>query len=117
MERSRSTPGSVSLSTSRQAFQGKHWSGLRQKICVSMLGAAALVFVSGSAEAGKPAPVQASCHFQSQGNKIKRVVFLTFDNVHLRRDNPNVPSDLEQMPHLLNFLLENGKIGRASCRE
>lgn len=75
-----------------------------------MLGAAALVFVSGSAQAGKPAPVQASCHFQSAGNKIKRVVFLTFDNVHLRRDNPNVPSDLEQMPHLLNYLQDNGTV-------
>jgi len=40
----------------------------------------------------------------------KRVVFLTFDNVHLRRDNPNVPSDLEQMPHLLNFLQDNGTV-------
>jgi hypothetical protein len=28
--------------------------------------------------------------------------------VHLRRDNPNVPSDLEQMPNLLNFLESNG---------
>jgi hypothetical protein len=30
--------------------------------------------------------------------------------VHLRRDNPNVPSDLEQMPNLLNFILDNGTI-------
>lgn len=75
-----------------------------------MLSAAALAFVTGSAEAGKPAPVQASCHFQSAGNKIKRVVFLTFDNVHLRRDNPNVPSDLELMPHLLNYLQDNGTV-------
>jgi hypothetical protein len=64
--------------------------------------------VSGTAEAA--APVQPSCHLQSARNKIKRVVFLQFDNVHLRRDNPNVPSDLEQMPHLLNFLLENGTV-------
>ena len=42
------------------------------------------------------------------GNGVKRVVFLDFDNVHLLRDNPNVPSDLEQMPHLLNFLENNG---------
>ena len=31
-----------------------------------------------------------------------------FDDVHLRRDNPNVLSDMEQMPNLLNFLLDNG---------
>ena len=35
---------------------------------------------------------------------IKHVVHIQFDNVHLRRDNPNVPSDLEQMPNLLNFM-------------
>jgi hypothetical protein len=68
-----------------------------------------LALVSAPAQAS-PAPLQASCHLQSQGNKIKRVVFLQFDNVHLRRDNPNVPSDLEQMPHLLNFLQDNGTV-------
>jgi hypothetical protein len=30
--------------------------------------------------------------------------------VHFFRDNPNVPSDLEQMPHLLNFLESNGTV-------
>jgi hypothetical protein len=38
------------------------------------------------------------------------VVYLQFDNVHLRRDNPNVPSDLEQMPNLLNFLTDEGTL-------
>jgi hypothetical protein len=28
----------------------------------------------------------------------------------LRRDNPNVPSDLEQMPHLLDFMKDNGVV-------
>jgi hypothetical protein len=28
------------------------------------------------------------------------VISLVFDKVHLFRDNPNVPSDLELMPHL-----------------
>src|SRR6266849_2276103 len=73
-----------------------------------LLGAAALAIASENAKAA--APLQASCHLQSAANKIKRVVYLTFDNVHLRRDNPNVPSDLEQMPHLLNFLLDNGTV-------
>ena len=107
MERSRSMLESISLSTSRQASQGKNWSGLRQKILASMLAAGAVAFISGSAEAAQPAPGQASCHL---GNGIKHVVILTFDNVHLRRDNPNVPSDLEQMPHLLNFLQDNGTV-------
>ena len=42
----------------------------------------------------------ASCHL---GNGVKHVVTLMFDNVHYFRDNPNVPSDLQQMPNLLNF--------------
>ena len=42
------------------------------------------------------------------GNGIKHVVNVVFDNVHLTRDNPNVPSDLELMPNLLNFIENNG---------
>src|SRR6202043_2170508 len=46
-----------------------------------------------------------SCHL---GNGVKHVVQLTFDNVHFFRDNPNVPSDLQMMPNLLNFFEDNG---------
>src|ERR1039458_8546051 len=46
-----------------------------------------------------------SCHL---GNGVKHVVELTFDNVHYFRDNPNVPSDLQMMPNLLNFFENNG---------
>ena len=49
----------------------------------------------------------ASCHL---GNGIQHVVQLTFDNVHFFRDNPNVQSDLELMPNLLNFFTSNGTI-------
>ena len=42
--------------------------------------------------------------------KIKHVVYIEFDNVHFTRDNPNVPSDLEQMPNLLNFLKDKGTL-------
>jgi hypothetical protein len=38
------------------------------------------------------------------------VINIVFDNVHFFRDNPNVPSDLEQMPNLLNFLKSNGTV-------
>ena len=44
------------------------------------------------------------------GNGVKHVINIIFDNVHFFRDNPNVPSDLEQMPHLLNFLRANGTV-------
>ena len=36
------------------------------------------------------------------------MIYLQFDNTHYTRDNPNVPSDLQQMPNLLNFITGNG---------
>ena len=48
-----------------------------------------------------------SCHL---GKGVKHVVDLTFDNVHFFRDNPNVPSDLQMMPNLLNFFTSNGTL-------
>jgi hypothetical protein len=38
------------------------------------------------------------------------VVYIQFDNTHLRRDRAAVPSDLEQMPHLLDFMRDNGTV-------
>jgi hypothetical protein len=43
-------------------------------------------------------------------SKIQHVVYIQFDNVHFTRDNPNVPSDLEQMPHLLDFIKKHGTL-------
>ena len=50
---------------------------------------------------------EAAC---SLGNGIKHVVYMQFDNTHFLRDNANVPSDLEQMPTLLNFLSGKGML-------
>src|SRR5262249_34071246 len=44
------------------------------------------------------------------GNRVQHVVNIVFDNVHFSRDNPTVLSDLEQMPHLPNFLESNGTV-------
>src|SRR5579864_987578 len=44
------------------------------------------------------------------GNNVQHVFEITFDNVHFFRDNPNVPSDLELMPHLLQFIEQNGTL-------
>jgi hypothetical protein len=75
---------------------------------------------SASAGVGKPviAPagqtgklVSASssgCQLNSAKGQVKHVIYVQFDNVHFTRDNPNVPSDLEQMPDLLNFIKQNG---------
>jgi hypothetical protein len=81
--------------------------------CAALLGGFAL---AGSATPGLAATTPAAhpavrviatngCQL---GNGIKHVVQLTFDNVHFFRDNPNVPSDLEMMPNLLNFFENNG---------
>src|SRR5579859_4198747 len=51
-----------------------------------------------------------SCALSQPTSAIKHVIYLQFDNVHLTRDNPNVPSDLEQMPNLLHFLTNNGTV-------
>lgn len=67
------------------------------------------------AEARTPRPIplappagNSTCQLNSARGQIQHVVYIQFDNVHFTRDNPNVPSDLEQMPHLLNFLEGQG---------
>lgn len=59
---------------------------------------------------GLTSSVHAQCQLNSPSGKIKHVVYVEFDNVHFTRDNPNVPSDLEQMPNLLNFISKNGAL-------
>src|SRR5262245_63726680 len=55
-----------------------------------------------------PQPSANGCQLNSDYGAIQHVIEIQFDNVHFTRDNPNVPSDLEQMPHLLNFIEANG---------
>ncbi len=75
-------------------------------VAIAALAAAAIIPGQASAQApAAAAPATATC---SLGNGITHVVNIVFDNVHLTRDNPNVPSDLEQMPNLLNFIENNG---------
>ena len=69
-------------------------------------GSALAVLIGGLTLGAQAA--DAACRLGGAGHKIEHVVFFQFDNVHFTRDNPNVPSDLEQMPHLLNFLTSNG---------
>ncbi len=54
-----------------------------------------------------------ACALNSPRENIKHVVTIIFDNMHFQRDPARdgstlVPSDLEQMPHLLNFIKNNG---------
>jgi hypothetical protein len=75
------------------------------------LGAALAFAVAWALVATKLAtPAFAECQLNSPSGKIRHVVYVEFDNVHFTRDNPNVPSDLEQMPNLLNFIEQNGTL-------
>ena len=56
---------------------------------------------------GFTANARAACQLS---NGVKHVVYIEFDNQHFSRDNPNVPSDLEQQPNLLNFITHNGTL-------
>jgi hypothetical protein len=60
-----------------------------------------------SAHEGEGPPSSSTCRLD---NGVQHVIFIVFDNTHFVRDNPNVPSDLEQMPHLLNFLKDQGTV-------
>src|SRR5207248_11597012 len=71
---------------------------------VAAIASAAGVGVRGAAAS---AP---TCQLKSAGGNTKHVIHIQFDNTHFLRDNPNVPSDLEQMPHLLNFITNNGTL-------
>jgi hypothetical protein len=51
-----------------------------------------------------------TCTLNSAKGQIQHVIYIQFDNTHFTRDNPNVPSDLEQMPNLLNFIQSNGVV-------
>jgi hypothetical protein len=83
---------------------------------VTALAATALAATSvstGPAAANQTAPGRQpsrDCRLDPANHDIQHVIYLQFDNVHFTRDNPNVPSDLEQMPHLLNFLTHNGTL-------
>jgi hypothetical protein len=69
---------------------------------------AASALLAGSLAAAPAALGAPTCDLRSAGDNVQHVIYIQFDNTHLRRDDPNVPSDLEQMPHLLNFIENNG---------
>jgi hypothetical protein len=78
-------------------------------VLVAACVAAALV--SGIISHGAPAADAAGpCQLGAKNGQIKHVIYLQFDNTHFRRDVAGVPSDLEQMPNLLNFLKGNGTL-------
>ncbi|HEX3224902.1 MAG TPA: hypothetical protein VHQ89_02300 [Gaiellaceae bacterium] len=67
----------------------------------------------GSGSGSASAADSSSCTLGTKGSgPIKHVIYLQFDNTHYNRDdnNQSVASDLQQMPHLLDFLQKNGTL-------
>jgi len=82
-------------------------------LAVLVAACAAVALTTGVASrGGSSASASGPCQLGSKAGQVKHVIYLQFDNTHFRRDdkNKNVPSDLEQMPHLLNFLKGNGTL-------
>jgi hypothetical protein len=82
----------------------------RGALLATLAGVCAVAaLVTGAVSHGTPSASAAAPCTLANG-QIKHVIYLQFDNTHFRRDRSNVPSDLEQMPHLLNFLKDNGTL-------
>ena len=80
---------------------------LHMAAIVPLVGAAFAGFsTNGAAAAAAASP--GTCTLNSAKGQIQHVINVQFDNTHFTRDDPNVPSDLEQMPNLLNFIEGNG---------
>ncbi|MEA2619539.1 MAG: hypothetical protein QOC97_312, partial [Chloroflexota bacterium] len=95
----------------RNSAPGTH---AAHRIAVSMataiLVAASLTIAPATARPVTASVPTGSCQLRSSNGDIQHVIYVQFDNVHYLRDNPNVPSDVEQMPNLLNFIKSNGTL-------
>jgi len=78
--------------------------------CLMTVGAAAAQTRGDARHANTSSTAASGCQLNSRGGAIKHVVYLQFDNTHYMRDDASVASDLEQMPHLLNFLKSSGTL-------
>src|SRR5262245_23134651 len=75
---------------------------MKQKISAGLLSLIAFLSMTSTVHADQRCPLSAP------GSALKHIVFLEFDNLQLERDVPHVPSDLEQMPHVLQFFTQHG---------
>jgi hypothetical protein len=95
------------------AHIAKLWSRPLAKYATTALLLAVLVGSSAFIAFGRNAHATATdtgCHLNSARGDIQHVIYIQFDNTHFTRDTPNVPSDLEQMPNLKNFIEQNGAL-------
>src|SRR5437016_9879864 len=94
-------------------MQSRRFPGIQRALVVVLaagLAASVLVGTPALRSASAVRAAASSCQLDSAKGDIKHVIYIQFDNTHFRRDNPNVPSDLEQMPNLLNFIRNNGTL-------
>ena len=78
-------------------------------LTLAAAGALALASPGRSSSVATSSSAATGCQLSPNG-QIKHLVNMQFDNTHFARDRADVPSDLEQMPHLLNFLTSNGTL-------
>jgi len=88
----------------------KRSTGLAAGLAAAAIAVLAAVGATGAIGDNGHHQTSTGCQLGNDGGRIQHVIYLQFDNTHYNRDNPNVPSDLEQMPHLLDFLKQNGTL-------
>lgn len=77
-------------------------------VTVGLAGASVAVALLGLGSS-PAAAASGPCVLNGPNGPVSHVVYLQFDT-HLTRDNPRVPSDLEQMPALRNFMKTSGTL-------
>src|SRR5438270_5809366 len=89
---------------------------MRKRLALGLPVALALVLVAVTAVSVASARSGKSTHAFHHGSgcrldgSLKHVIYLQFDNTHLFRDRQQFASDLELMPHLKNFLQDEGTL-------
>src|SRR4051812_10488886 len=86
-----------------------HAAAVALAVVAAAAGTSAAMTATAQADGGARGST-AGCRLGARNAAVQHVIYLQFDNVHFTRDNPNVPSDLEQMPHLLSFLKSQGTL-------
>jgi len=76
-------------------------------VAIAGIAAVAAVGAAGRAGGGPNPSTPQGCRL---ADGITHVIDIVFDNVHFNRDNPNVLSDIEQLPALQNFITSNGTL-------
>lgn len=85
----------------------RRWRSLTTLVLASTLAALVTTHLAAARSDRPSARAVTGCQL---ANGIRHVIYLQFDNTHLFRDRAQFASDLEQMPHLLNFIRGSGTL-------